>query len=670
MFGKYIKSARSFAKSVWMYPAVLTVGLFTISALGISGSSIGVYHKYLYGDSSTDKSLVFGKPRPIRSDEWVVNTQKILSQAQVDFSSVNKNTGDGEDVTLLYDIPSRDWSVLLKPQNLVFLVAPLWFAFAFHWWFVQYLLILSAYFFVYVFLGAKFKNRLSISILLSLILYFSPFLQWWNQYATFAPIYYCLFALTLAMYLLRSKSKRKILLYSGIMSYLGAAFIFIMYPPFQIACLLAAVFFVIGYILDSIKKSKIALTKYKLLSLFVAMCVSLCIVGFYAAQHRDTISASMNTSYPGQRVTESSGYNLKHLSAYHLNGLLQDDSRAGAYLSIGGSTGNQSGSSNFIYLLPLTILLAVFLIYKNRNNKHNYKYSLISLVACFGVFISWLFIPNLELLGTITLLNKVPTYRLLIGLGLLDFILLVVVLKNYYNTKLIVSKDRLTAIFIFFTYCYSIIGLYVHNINPAILGFKEALVLALPLPIVYILIISKRYDVGLITLLLFVGWSSININPLYHGFGPITNSQVSNDLVSIGKEKQNSIWVSEKVQSGGIPHMAFENLAAINGLRTFSGVFLYPQSSMWKYLESYEYKNAYNRYAHITFTFDNNAPAPVLSNPYEDQLDIRVSPCDKFLRRNKINMVLSTREWPTNECYSLLKTTTYPNITFFIYELH
>lgn len=664
-----VKCSKQLLNNMWTFPIVLAIFFISLSTLGIHGSSIGVYYKYLYGDSSMDKNLIFGKPRPIRSDEWLVNTQKILSQTQVGFSSINKNTGNGEDVTLLYDIPSKNWSVLLKPQNLVFLIAPVWFAFAFHWWFMQYLLILSAYFFIYVFLGAKFKNRTSVSILLSLILFFSPFLQWWNQYVTFAPIYYCLFALTLIMLILRSNSKRKIILYSSMISYFGAAFILVMYPPFQIACLLVSVFFAIGYILDSIKKSKIALPKYKLLSLIVAICTSLCIVGYYASQHKSTINATINTAYPGQRITKSGGYNLKHLSAYHLNGLLQDDMRAEAYLSIGNSTGNQSGSSNFIYLLPLTIFLAAFLVYKNRNNKHNHKYTLLSLTACFSLFVSWLFIPNLDILGAITLLNKVPTQRLLIGLGLLDFMLIIVTLKSYANTKSIINKDRLTVIFLFFVYCYTIIGLYVHNINPAILGVKEALLLALPLPIIYVFIISKRYILGLLILLIFIASSSISINPLYHGFGPITNTQISSNLVLIDKQKQNAIWVNESVYSEKIPHMTFENLTTVNGLRTFSGVFLYPQSSMWKNLESLEYKNAYNRYAHITFTFDDGTPTPVLSNPFEDQLDIRISPCDQFFKKNNINMVLSTRKWSSNKCSKLLKAVTYPNVTFFIYEL-
>src|SRR5207237_218388 len=102
----------------------------------------------LYGPGHKDSKLLLNKPREIRSDEWVWNSQMIMAQASNHYARINSNLGHGMDMSLIIDVPYKDWSAVFRPQNLAFLILPFQYAFAFKWWLMAYLLVLAAYFFV------------------------------------------------------------------------------------------------------------------------------------------------------------------------------------------------------------------------------------------------------------------------------------------------------------------------------------------------------------------------------------------------------------------------------------------------------------------------------------------------------------------------------------------
>src|SRR6478609_3081896 len=86
--------------SVWAFPAFLVVVLIILTACKISGTSSGTYHQNFYGSTSKDPDLLFGSPKAIRSDEWLVGTQLIISQSRQGFPRVNMDLGAGQDLSL------------------------------------------------------------------------------------------------------------------------------------------------------------------------------------------------------------------------------------------------------------------------------------------------------------------------------------------------------------------------------------------------------------------------------------------------------------------------------------------------------------------------------------------------------------------------------------------
>src|SRR6266545_7506635 len=233
-----------FVHSIWLFPAVITVVLLLLTVFGINGSSIGTYNTLFYGDGAKDRQLVLGVPRDARSDEWLVNTQMTIAQAEANYPRINENIGNGHDMSLGADAPYRDWSAVFKPHNWAFFILPFDNAFAFKWWFIGYLLVLSCYFFIISLLP---KKRLW-AALISLTIFFNPFVQWWYLSGTMAPLYYSLFAATVFMRLFSAKNRLRMVLWGGLLAYLVTCFALIFYPPFQIPCAIVMGGFAIGYL--------------------------------------------------------------------------------------------------------------------------------------------------------------------------------------------------------------------------------------------------------------------------------------------------------------------------------------------------------------------------------------------------------------------------------------
>lgn len=126
-------------KSLWLFPLLLAIPLIALTLLKVHGSSIGIYHRLLHGSEAHDPNLLYGKPQPIRSDEWLGSTQFTIRQEKIGFPAYDDGLGSGRDVTKHPDNPTKDWVTLFRPHNWSFFVMPLENAFAFRWWFIAYM---------------------------------------------------------------------------------------------------------------------------------------------------------------------------------------------------------------------------------------------------------------------------------------------------------------------------------------------------------------------------------------------------------------------------------------------------------------------------------------------------------------------------------------------------
>ncbi|MEK7153901.1 MAG: hypothetical protein AAB834_08170, partial [Patescibacteria group bacterium] len=419
-----------FLASVWLFPVVLTAILLLLTFFKVSGSSLGVYHTIFYGHTK-DNNLLLNKPREIRADEWIVNTQMVIAQKNNDYARINQNIGHGQDMSVVVDVPYAEWSQAFRPQNLSFFIMPFDYAFAFKWWLLAYLLMLSCYFFVL----ALLPGRRLIAASLSIALLFGAMIQWWYQFITLASVYYPLFIATATIYLVRSKRLLHTALWGGLIAYLVACFALILYPPFQIACALALAAFIVGYLFQALRGIPRNLVLQKLGILGGAMLAAGSVVLLFVHTRSEVVSTIANTAYPGKRVVESGGLDIIHIFSGHLGFLFQAMSKADNYQIAHGAFLNQSEASNFILLLPFLLLPSLYIMLQDFRRRRAFDWPLITVNLGFLLLLAWMVIPHLDVLGKPLLLDKVQLVRLLLGLGLLNIFQFVLVIRRLQDFK-------------------------------------------------------------------------------------------------------------------------------------------------------------------------------------------------------------------------------------------
>jgi hypothetical protein len=114
----------------FIFPLFLLLIVGVLTAFKLHGSSIGMYNIYFYGRGYRDPDLLYGQPRAIRSDEWLVLTPWTVSQAQIHYASNNNLYLAGQNLNFT-DAPIANWTIAFRPQNWGFLLFPIEYAFSF-----------------------------------------------------------------------------------------------------------------------------------------------------------------------------------------------------------------------------------------------------------------------------------------------------------------------------------------------------------------------------------------------------------------------------------------------------------------------------------------------------------------------------------------------------------
>ncbi|MFG2051391.1 hypothetical protein ACGFIW_28660 [Micromonospora sp. NPDC048935] len=654
--GRTTRAGGRFVRGIWLFPALLTVVLLGLTALQINGSSVGMVHTMFYG-TQPDPDLLFNNPQGIRADEWNVNTQITVAQEAANYPRINPNVGQGEDISLIRDVPYKEWSAVFKPHNLAFLVLPFDFAFAFKWWLMGYLLILSCYFFVL----ALMPGQRWFAAGLGLALFFSPFAQWWYQYVTLSSMYYALFAATALILLMRSKRLLTTIGWGALLAYVLTCFALVLYPPFQVACALAVAPFAVGFLIEQRRALPGRLLLRQLSVVVASLAVAGALIGAFVATRMTVIETIQNTAYPGKRVVESGNFAFVHLFSGHTSLNLQFSAKAELYKVMS----NQSENSNFLLVFPFLVVPSVFLLIKLYRAQRIIDWPLLLVSITLLGSLVWLFVPNLELLGKILFLNLVPHARLLIGIGLLSFVGVVLFVRRLLDERLgLPSRKLVIAYTLVVLLAQALLTLQVERAFPDYMQDRGLVLSLIPIPLVVFLLLRRRFAWGAAVLLVFSVAMTAFIHPLYRGTEVLTRTPLAESIRAIEAEDPDASWA---IESGGV-----QNFAYMNGARSLSGVYGYPQLDLWRTADPQgEQDFIYNRYAHVWFVFDRD-PAKTVPTKYalgtSDHFEITTEPCGDFLRQHQARYLLTVE--PLNEpCLELRETVRYPAATFQIYKV-
>jgi hypothetical protein len=641
------------------YAAIVVFIFLLLVGFAVNGSSLGAYHSFLYGNTSDDPSLLYGKPRQIRSDEWVNWSVLTVSQDKNNYQKHSDNLSTGQNLALQPEVPIADWSTVFRPHNWAFFLIPFENAFAFRWWFYLVILLIASY----LYAQRHLKNTPQ-AILFSTIVAATPFLLWWYQVAAVGAVAYSFLLLLITENLITKgrvtsfkKPSVRVAVDSILVSYLAVSFALLFYPPFQIPLAIVLLFYCIGLSVNEILNKKVRLTSFlkRLAPGITGIAISISILFTFVIQNIDVISSLSNSVYPGERVIEGGGLRLDHLFNGFLQAILQSESRSTAYFS------NQSEASNFILIAPFLIAPSIVLIVSEFIRTRKLDWPLIAVNACLLLLIARALMPFAQPLFELLLLDKVPPQRLLIGIGFSGLLQLILFIKLYGTSRPYLKKWVGILIFLWGTGAIITLAYFSYTAGIRFPAFISPDWIVIPLAgltaLTIVLLLVNRPTLALLVLAFFSVFSSFKIMPLYQGLGELTDSRLLRAMDGVS---------SERVTWATVDYPTYEGAGSLVGDKTVTGVNTYPDADFWVKTLGEKYKNTYNRQAHVIFTSDQSQAEEVkliTNSSYAIKLT-----CER-LSDLQVDYILAPGSLDRN-CLKEAERVSYPNVVFFIYRVN
>ncbi|HEY3694271.1 DUF7657 domain-containing protein [Phenylobacterium sp.] len=359
---------------------VYVVNAWTPSHYGQTAQVLGVAHA----------GPVFGKSRPIRSDEWMVTTPYFQIAAAGDFGPRDVISPYHEPLKAFFALPSRDWSMALKPDLWGFLALDPAHAYSLH-----YALLAAAFVGGYLLLLRQLGCSPRLALAGSLILFLSQFVQvWWTSNApvlAWAPW-------PVAAFLWRGPWWAR---WPAIAVAVAVWLIGQLYPPLILAAGLAFGVMVAAFRPDALRPARLA------------PALAAAAAGAYVAwlHYADLIPVMAATVYPGQRLSDGGGFPPLQLLAHLFPYLVTQ-----RYEPLGLWPSNACEIGVAGSFLPLA--LAVFGDHRLiRSWLTRRRWAVGMWLAGMAVLLAWMLLPIPARLAPV--FNFVQPYRMVWGFGLL-----------------------------------------------------------------------------------------------------------------------------------------------------------------------------------------------------------------------------------------------------------
>lgn len=569
---------RAFLHAVfkYRYPIALAA-LLACVVFELSGSSISLWTTAL--QSGNESGLLFGIPRPIRSDEWLVFTPMSISQEQSGFPAISHlMRGVATDTTMVYAQPSWSIATLFRPTLWGFLFLGASRGISFFWCGRLIALFMASFECARIFTNDNRRLSAAYAVLVTL----SPITQWWFAINSIAEL--LIFGQLLVIGMHHYLNNNTPSAWAVIMPWLGGGFILSIYPAWQVP--LFFVFLAMGasLFIDWIKAGKPPVRKTSKIILTISIGACICLVGIALFQALDTIKAVSSSVYPGGRLETGGGlapiyfnYGSSILSAIDLSGALPNVCEQAAFYS----------------LAPCGIIISLYLL--ARGSKDHLTVALLVVQALFLVY-GFFGLP--PFLTKVTLLSNAQTGRLVLGVGLVDLMLLVRGLSLLRN----VPKAHVGTLF---AICSGLSVFGTLTSGSASLGAKSIILACCALCALFLACEAVVFDrhknpcsYFLVAAIAVVGVSGFCVNPIQRGITSVSESPQIRMIESIAEKEPESIWIADSSIDGQACIMA--------GASCMNSVNAYPNVALWSKVDpSGQYEDVYNRYAHITVEFTN-----------------------------------------------------------------
>lgn len=598
MFGSKLKNF-SLDKAIYIFLIVYGI-IYVFHAW--SPSSYGFFLQYIQAENT---GIVWGAPRPIRSDEWAVVTPLTQALVNNDFEQFNTTSLYNENLRINYGLPIYDWGMIFKPTMWGYLLLSPAYAYSLQW-FMTFGLFVIGYFKLFKQVGIKPIVALSLTI----IIYFSGFTQfWWNEKG---PIFIFFPWITILLISKRNipLGLRLVVFYWLVTSW----FITNLYPP-----LIISLAFVGGLLFLCF--GQYWFKWYRMLGLSIAAVLAIITALFYL---QDYLLQTMQTVYPGSRNISGGSVPVREFIAQFQPFSMYD---------LRFTPIAQNICEIGVVSLPFILMMLFHIDYKSCDDVKLDRNIIIIGIGLI-LMISWMLFPIPASLGKVFFWNNVQPERMEYAEGITLGILTCLLANKF---KFVISIKR----FIFYTITIFLLWFV---LTKPFFGFEMTGMLDLLLiPIIllaYFLI--KKFNLNIFNV--FVITSAFLLAGVNISFNPIQSAKAIFTKDFAIKERLDK-FVNE---NGIIAYTGFVG-ATLNGLgyKSVTHVTPIPQLEFWKNkypnFPKEKFNNIFNRYSHIILNADITEPI----SPFPDQVHL---PLKDFM---KIYSSLNSESKISQNAYNL-----------------
>lgn len=612
----------------WMFDKRWLLGIALLLFLTVNryhGDSIGTYNLVVQPGSVSEQSEpIFGETRTIRSDEYVVTTPAILASASGDnpYGKYN-NVMRGEDTLNITNGIYLGYATLgYAPQELVYAVLPVEYAFSFCWWFP---LIFGFLMSIELFYIVTNKKRL-LSVTGAFLIIFSSFYLWWgfSSYHISAPgTIVCIY------YFLHSKEYwKKILLGAGT-ALCFSMFVTNLYPAWQVP--LGYMFLAIGIWILHENWDKIRqLNKKDYLILCSALLFMASMIFAYLSSISEYVETITQTAYPGERV-DSGGFYIQKLFYYsqapfYAYQELQNPCEAGVYFS----------------LFPIPTIVAAYCWVREKKKDWLTGGLLLAQIP----MLIYVTVGFSESTARLLLFSNSTVARMCDVIGLLQVYLIVILLSRYEGAKKVplIAAIPLSVV-------TAVMSLYFSNQTyPDYLATYQKVIMLVVITLlcmgIMIELKDKMKNVLLWSFIAISIFTGVAIRPLMKGLDAIYSKPVAKEIQKICEDDPDAKWMTEGLE------FYLSGYSVACGASTINSVNTYPNLKLWEMLDpSSQYADVYNRYAHVSVEFTEEDTS--FEIVYPDYIELNLS--YKDIEKIEAEYLLVQGELDVNEENSYVK---------------
>lgn len=556
----------------WRYLIALVVFVILV-IFKVHGSSINEYNKMFANyDEYKRESLIVGKSRAIRSDEWLVHAPYYMSQSYNDFEKKSDMVSlEGQDMIIGYNAPVADITLIAKPFTWGYVLLGNEYGLSWYWCSKLILLILVSFEACMIITR---KNK-KVSLLGAIMVAFSPAVQWWFVPHIVDVFFWGLAVFVLAYHFFTSEKWQRIL-YMVLLPLAVITFVLALFPSLQISIgLLMLTLFIVCLIRD---KKEITFKKKDIWRIVVMAIFALGVLGYTIWTSKDAIATLYSTVYPGKRVSLGGGEGFKALFADLTSFTLPYKDIT--YL-------NNCEVSTFIQFAPVFLMLYATIWKKMKKDKNMIIGN--ALLICIIVMSAFMLVGFPELLAKLTGFSYIDSFRMKLAYGLAAT-LFTVWGVDMIMRKQIFSKKQILITTAIYGICYI---MFIGSQELSYLSWKVYLVEIAGLVGLVYLMLSGRQKLFLVGVTAVVLIAGATVNPIAIGTKAVFGHPLEQKIREISDDKEDEYWLAV-----GDNRMA--QLGIANGAKMLNAVNFYPDYKKWRLIdEDGKSDEIYNRYAHI-----------------------------------------------------------------------